>query len=406
MPQYQVRYLSPTPQGGRQLREAVIEASDQHAVAVALAVRPAEIVRLRLLDAAVPGESGGIGVRRHKRFPLRFFSQELAVLLEAGIPLYEALATLRDKDARGATHGLINDIIGSLEHGMNFAQALREHPAVFSSLFIASIEASQRTGQLAQALRSHADYLTWLESLRDKLVSALIYPLILICAGALVMLFLTMFVVPRFAQIYKDLGGDLPWMSRALLGFGQMVGHHPLAVLATLGCVVAGVFLSWRSPSLRARLTASLWRMPHVGDRLRLVELSALYRTLGMLLEAGVAVVPALQASAELMGPALRGALADATQMVNNGARLSESLEACGLTTPVSQRMMRVGEQSGELGRMLERAARFYDEDLARFSDWVGRVVSPVLMLVMGVLIGGVVVMMYLPIFQVAEQIR
>lgn len=406
MPQYQVRYLSATPQGGRQLREVVIEASDQHAVAAALAVRPADIVGLRSLDAAVPGQSGASAARRHKSFPLRFFSQELAVLLEAGIPLYEALATLRDKDANGATHGLISDLIGSLEHGMNFAQALREHPAVFSSLFIASIEASQRTGQMAQALRGHADYLTWLESLRDKLVSALIYPLILICAGTLVMLFLTMFVVPRFAQIYKDLGGDLPWMSRALLGVGQTVGQHPLVVVVVLVGVMAGVFTSWRSPALRAKLTASLWRLPYVGDRLRLVELSALYRTLGMLLEAGVAVVPALQASAELMGPALRGALADATQMVNNGARLSESLDACGLTTPVSQRMMRVGEQSGELGRMLERAARFYDEDLARFSDWVGRVVSPVLMLVMGVLIGGVVVMMYLPIFQVAEQIR
>lgn len=414
MARFAVRYLAADAAGAtRSLREAVIEAADAQAVARLLAVRPADIVKLQPLDADGSACAAGGRVARASRggrqqgvFPLRLFSQELAVLLDAGIPLFEALVTLREKESAGATVAVLSDVIAALEQGQNFAQALRGRPEAFSSLFIASIEASQRTGQIAQALRRHADYLAWLQALRDKLVGALIYPAILIAAGSLVMLFLTVFVVPRFAQIYDDLGGDLPWMSRTMLGFGQFVGGNPVLVALGVAGLMAGVVLAWRSPRVRAALAARLWTMPYVGERMRLVELSALYRTLGLLLQAGVTAVPAMQASGELVSPSLRVSLVDATRRVREGARLSDSFEATGLTTPVSLRMMRVGEHSGELGNMLERAATFYDEELARFTEWIGRVVSPALMLVMGVMIGGVVVLMYLPIFQVAEQIR
>lgn len=406
MARYAVRYLAAASGGGaRQLRDTVVDAADALGVARTLAVRPADIVKLQPLDAT-PAASGAGKSRRKVAFPLRLFSQELAVLLDAGIPLFEALVTLREKESAGPTVEVLSDVIAALEQGQNFAQALRGRPEAFSSLFIASIEASQRTGQIAQALRRHAEYLAWLAALRDKLVGALIYPAILIAAGSLVMLFLTVFVVPRFAQIYDDLGGDLPWMSRVMLGFGTFVGQNPLIVAAGVAGLIAGGVLAWRSPRVRAVLAAQLWTMPYVGERMRLVELSALYRTLGLLLQAGVTAVPAMQASGELVSPSLRVSLADATRRVREGARLSDSLEQSGLTTPVSLRMMRVGEHSGELGNMLERAATFYDEELARFTDWIGRVVSPALMLVMGVMIGGVVVLMYLPIFQVAEQIR
>jgi len=169
---------------------------------------------------------------------------------------------------------------------------------------------------------------------------------------------------------------------------------------------VMALMAAMRSPVVRKAMAAQLWQMPVVGERLRLVELATLYRTLGLLLQAGVSVVSALEASGELVGPALRLQLQGATKRVQEGARLSECLAEYQLTTPVSLRMVRVGEHTGELGPMLERAATFYDEELARFADWIGRVVSPVLMLIMGVLIGGIVVLMYLPIFQVAEQIQ
>jgi general secretion pathway protein F len=344
--------------------------------------------------------------QRATTFPRRLFCQELAVLLDAGIPLYESLMTLCEKEESTGVAQVLSTLTTALSQGKTLSQAMRLQPAAFSSLLIASIEASQRTGQTSQALRQHAAYLAWLSGLRDKLVGAAIYPAILIGASFLVITFLTVFVVPRFADIYEGMGGELPWLSGVLLSTGKAVGEHPWLVLGGIVVAVMAAVSAWQSPVVRAAVSARLWQMPVIGPRLRLIDLAALYRTLGLLLQAGVAVVPALEASVELVGPSLRGQLVQATRRVREGARLSDSLHQCALTTPVSVRMMRVGEQSGELGPMLERAATFYDEELGRFTDWVGKVVSPVLMLIMGVLIGGIVVLMYLPIFQVAEQIQ
>lgn len=410
MARYSVRYVA----GPAGLREAVVEAADAAAVAAELKVRMADIVTLRALDAAPAARTAARQAHapapaskpRKSDFPLRLFCQELSVLLESGLPLYEAIQTLTEKEESAATSAVLADVLQGLEQGQTFAHALGTHPQAFGRLFVASIEASQRTGQIPQALRQHAEYLAWLNGLRDKLVSAAIYPVILIVASLLVVSFLTIFVVPRFAQIYEDMGGELPLLSRWLLNVGQAVGGQPMVSLGVLAAVVGGAVWAWRLPATKAMVADLLWRMPRIGTRIRLMELAALYRTLGLLLQAGVTVVPALEAAGGLVNPSLRGSLQRATQSVREGQRLSDSLQAEDLTTPVSLRMIRTGEHSGELGGMLERAATFYDEELARFTEWVGKVVSPALMLIMGVMIGTIVVLMYLPIFQVAEQIQ
>ncbi len=363
-------------------------------------------LRGRMTAAAAPVASSGPRQAASKGFPLRLFCQELAVLLDAGIPLFEALHTLREKETSAVVADVLGQLTTALSQGQTLAQAMRAQPAAFTTLLVASIEASQRTGHTSQALRQHAAYLSWLGGLRDQLISAAIYPCILIGASFVVIAFLTVFVVPRFADIYEGMGGELPWLSAVLLHTGQLVGTHPWAVLLSSVALVMAALAAWRSPVVRARVAAQAWQMPMVGPRLHLIELAALYRTLGLLLQAGVAVVPAMQAAAELVSPSLRLAVHRAAAQVREGQRLSDALQQQQLGTPVSLRMMRVGEQSGELGPMLERAATFYDEELARFTEWVGKVISPALMLIMGGLIGGIVVLMYLPIFQVAEQIQ
>jgi general secretion pathway protein F len=399
------------------IAEHEVEARSMRDVAPALSqvlgrpVVPEDLLQVHPLGSAkasgqpVPS-SQPAPVRASGDFPRRLFCQELAVLLDAGIPLYESLITLREKESSASVSAVLSGLVEALSQGQTLAQAMRSQPQAFSTLLIASIEASQRTGHTPQALRQHAAYLAWVDGLRDKLVGAAIYPAILVSASLLVITFLTVFVVPRFADIYEGMGGELPWLSGLLLKAGQAVGAHPWVVMAGLVALAGMGVMAWRSPAVRGALAERLWRLPVVGDRLRLVELATLYRTLGLLLQAGVAVVAALEASSELVKPALRPALAEAARRVREGVRLSDSFQEHALTTPVSLRMMRVGEHTGELGSMLERAATFYDEELARFTDWIGRVVSPVLMLVMGVLIGGIVVLMYLPIFQVAEQIQ
>jgi len=343
---------------------------------------------------------------RRLRFPLRLFGHELAVLLDAGIPLLEAIQTLLEKEAQPGVAQVLAATAATLRQGRALSDALRQHPAAFDALFIATVEASERTGQLALALRRHADYLAWLEGLRARLVQAAVYPALLLAAGVAVLLFLLMFVVPRFAGLLDGVQADLPWASQALLATGAWAGAHPARVLATAAALLVLGAAAWQDAALRHAVAATLQRLPGIGPRVRLLQLAMLYRTTGMLLAAGVPLVPALGTAGGLLGREPRQALAAATGSVRAGGRLSDALAASGLTTPVSLRMLRVGERSGALGPMLERAAAFHDEELLRSAELAARFVNPLLMLAMGVVIGGVIVLLYLPIFQLAEQVQ
>jgi general secretion pathway protein F len=232
-----------------------------------------------------------LGARR-REFPRRLFCQELAVLLDAGIPLYESLQTLREKEDDAAVALVLGRLSLALSEGQTLAQAMRAHPEAFTTLLVASVEAAQRTGQLSVALRQHAAYLAWAQGLRDKLVGAAIYPIILIGASTLVIGFLTVFVVPRFAEIYDGMGGELPWLSALLLKVGRTLGEHPMAALMALGLAAGLGVWAFRLPATRRWMVSRLWQAPVVGPRMRLIELASLYRTLGLLLQAGVPVVP------------------------------------------------------------------------------------------------------------------
>jgi general secretion pathway protein F len=234
-----------------------------------------------------------------------------------------------------------------------------------------------------------------------------VYPVLLVAASAAVVLFLLLFVVPRFAGVLDGLGdAQLPLASSLLMSTGQWASQHTAVTLLLAALLAAAPVLAWQMPAVREAMQQASWRLPAIGPRLRLLALTRLYRTAGMLLDAGVALVPALRTAAGVMAPRLRSDLVRATDAVARGARLSAALQEHGLATPVALRMVRVGEQSGSLGPMLGEAARFHDEETQRVTDLVGRLISPLLMLVMGTVIGSIVVLLYLPIFQLAERVQ
>ena len=268
------------------------------------------------------------------------------------------------------------------------------------------MRASERTGDLPQALQRYVDYQEQMESVRKKIVSASIYPVILLAVGGLVTLFLLGYVVPRFSRIYEDLGSNLPFMSRVLMQWGQLLAANgptilvgAIAVLASLGWVLSReVTRSW--------FLARLWSIPALGERVRIYQLARFYRTLGMLLQGGTPVVTALTMSADLLQQGLRARLEAASARISEGISLSVAMEESGLTTPVAQRMLAVGERTGRMGDMTDRVAAFYDDEIARFVDWFTRLFEPLLMTVIGIVIGGIVVLMYFPIFELAGSIQ
>ncbi|AYH42347.1 type II secretion system F family protein [Azoarcus sp. DN11] len=361
----------------------------------------AEARGLSVLSLKALERSGG-----RSRFPLLLFNQQLLALLHAGIPLAEAISALVEKERWPAIRSVLQGLRDALREGRSLSSALEAAPQVFPNLYVALIRAAERTSDLERAVARYIAYQEDGERLRDKLLSAAIYPLLLVCVGGLVVLFLLGYVVPRFSHIYQNVGSNLPWMSLLLLEWGQFVERHALLLGVIMLAVLGGGALVVRSPALWATVGRYMWMMPFVGERMRVFQLARFYRTVGMLLSGGIPVVTALGMVSGLLSPSLQVSLGAAIAAIREGRSFSSTLAARGLTTPVALRMLEVGEHAGNLGEMLTRAAEFHEEDTARQVEWLTRLFGPLLMLVIGCAIGLIVVLMYIPIFLLAESIR
>jgi len=347
-----------------------------------------------------------IGLSQKMRVPLVGFSQELVALLDAGLSLVEAIETLTEKEGNASVRRALEQIRSRLFEGRTLSAALEELPQSFPPLYVATVRASERTGDIREALVRFVAYQQQIDILRKKLVSASIYPLVLCGAGALVTIFLLGYVVPRFSGIYEDLGDKLPYASTLLMKWGQALEHHGLRVLVIIAIALAGLGYLVSRPVVRRAVSDSVSRIPAVGRQLRTYQLARLYRTIGMLLRGGTPAPAAMRMSQGLLGAGLRPALADALRAVSEGQSLTKALEQHGLTTPVAARMLSVGQRSGNMGEMMERIAAFYDDELARTVDIVTRLIEPLLMAVIGLVIGFIVVLMYFPIFELAGTLQ
>ena len=334
------------------------------------------------------------------------FSNELVALLEAGLSLTESIDALTEKERDEAIRSILEGLRRRLYEGQSLSAALGEFPSCFSPLYVATVRASERSGAISEALRRFVTYQEQIDLLKKRLINASIYPAVLLGAGALVVIFLVAYVVPRFAGIYEDMGGQLPWASRLLMSWGQLIDAHGLAVLIGFLLTVAAASYGASRPGFRASVGRALARIPAIGQQLELYQLARLYRTVGMLLRGGLPVVTAFEMTRGLLAAAAQPRLAAATRAVREGQSLTDALTAMALTTPVAERMLRVGERSGNMGEMMERIAGFYDAELSRFVEVATRLIEPAMMTVIGLVIGGIVVLMYFPIFELAGSIR
>ncbi|HSI29293.1 MAG: type II secretion system F family protein [Methylophilus sp.] len=339
-------------------------------------------------------------------FNLSLFSQELLALLESGLSLIEAIEGLAEKEQHDQSRYVLTRLSTSLYEGLPLSQALALQPEVFSPLYVALIRASERTGDMAQALRRHVAYQAQVEAIRKKIISASIYPVLLIVVGGMVVLFLLGYVVPRFSTIYESGGDNLPWASRMLLRWGQLLqGHGEWVLTGAIGISVL-LWLIFSRPASKIWVMQRVWSIPSLGEALRIYQLARFYRTLGMLLQGGIPLLTALGMVQSLLPQELQQVLQRVISEVREGKQLSSSMEAHGLTTSIANRMLRVGERTGQLDEMLGRIGIFYDEDTARRVEWLSKLLEPALMVLIGLIVGLVVVLMYMPIFELAGAIE
>ncbi len=355
---------------------------------------------LRVL--AVAGDSAPAARLRPGRrqgFHLLLFTQELMALLDAGLNVVEAIETLSRKETVSANRAVLDRILVDLREGKRLSDAFAVHPAIFPKVFVAGVLAAELNGTLPQALGRFSAYELQMQLIRKKVISASLYPAILLGFGVMVTLFLLGYVVPKFSTVLSTSGREPALASRLMMEAGRFLHDWPGLVIGVAAALIGGALLVVINPRLRATALSRLARLPLLAGVARLFALARFYRTVSLLLESGIALPRALEMSRALLPPELAAALDRGIVSLRAGLPLSKALQGSALLTPIAESLMRVGERSGKLAEMLERSARFLDEELSRGIDTFARVFEPLLMGIIGIIIGVVVVLMYMPIF-------
>jgi len=396
------------PRGVETLR---IDAASQEEAAHQMASRNLRPLSIKLVEKRVwQAGIAKLSAKGQASFDLLLFSQELLALLEAGLTLTESLAALQERERRPASAAVFNALRGRLDEGQRFASALADQPDIFPPLYCGLMRAAERTASLDNSLSRYIEYRSRIDQVRRHLVQAMIYPGILCGVGLLVSLFLLGYVVPSFASVYQSSGRDIPFASRMLMEWGRFVAEHG-RLLGVVGLACGVTLIAWlRKPKARqllgARVSEQLRRLPGIGEMLQTFELARLYLALGTLLTGGLPILPALQLCDGLVTARTNLALQQAARRIREGQTASTAFEEAGLCTPVALRLMRVGERTGQLGDMLTRSARFHDGEIERFIARFTRSFEPLLMAAIGLVVGAIVVLLYMPIFDLAGSIQ
>lgn len=395
-----MRYCARVLVSGELIRDHWIEAEDPNHARLLLVEQGLEPISMRE-EGSLQRLSGRL-LMRNARFSVLMFSQELLALLQAGLSIVESVEALAEKESEARRRAVFNRLLQNLMAGKRFSAALAEQSMVFPPLYVGVVRAAEGTSDLPLALQRYIGYQKRIDAVRGKVVSASIYPAILISVGSLVSLFLIVYVVPRFAEVYQGAGRELPWLSSLLLSWGQFAAEHTSLLLLGLAAVIGLVMLGWRRLQARGGVAVLLASLPVIGDRMRLYELSRLYLTLGMLLEGGIALVRAISIVCHVVPVATAKQLQLAGRRIEAGESLSASFKDQGLTTPISLRLLMVGERTGDLGAMLSKSAHFYDEEITLWIDRFMKSFEPLLMAAIGLVVGVIVVLLYMPIFDLA----
>ncbi len=345
------------------------------------------------------------GVGRH-RLDVGLFTDELAALLDAGLGVGDTLRTLAEKEPAGPARTALEAVCRDITEGSPLSAALANQSA-FPPLLVASISASEQTGDLVSALRRYSAHREAMRLLRGKLVGAAIYPALLLGVGTLVVFFLLGVVVPRFSVLIEDSGNPhLPFASTMLLSFGKEVAARPMVFAAGFLAAVAGIAIALIRAARSGWQIAGLQEVWIIGSVVRLFRHAQFYRTSAMLVEGGVPALRALEMSSRLLAEADQRGLARARQEISEGKPIGPALAQAGIADTVALRMLEVAQRTGKLADVLARIATFQEAALGRAVDLAARLVEPALMIFIGLVIGGIVVLMYMPIFDLATSLQ
>jgi type IV pilus assembly protein PilC len=333
------------------------------------------------------------------------FSRQLATMLAAGIPLVQAFEIVGAGNEKASMQKLILDIKADVEGGTSLHEALGKHPLYFDDLFVNLVEAGEQAGALETLLDKIASYKEKTEALKKKVKKALFYPAAVLAVAVIVTVVLLIFVIPQFESLYKGFGADLPAFTQMVINLSRFVQHDGLYIAMVLGAVGwAFFYFKKRSRAMRHFLDRLVLKLPVIGPILNKSAIARYARTLSTMFAAGVPLVEALESVAGATGNIVyETAVLKMRDDVATGQRLQRSMEATGLFPNMVNQMIAVGEESGSLDEMSGKVATFYEAEVDNAVDAMSSLMEPLIMVVLGVLVGGLVIAMYLPIFKLGS---
>jgi type IV pilus assembly protein PilC len=335
------------------------------------------------------------------------FNQELLVLIKAGMPIMQVLDAILERHESGKFAEILREIREDVKGGAALSTALERHGRSFPHLYVASIRAGERTGDLPSTIRRYIQYLKRVDGIRKKIVAALFYPAILVLFAFMAITLLLLYVVPTFAQVYADSGSQLPLLTRMLIEFTSVLKRFaPLVVLLAIGAAAA--YRTWVGTE-SGRYTVDRFKLtvPLGGDVFTKYSVAGFSRTLATVLGSGIPIIESLRMSiGTLNNKYMEKRLFEAVRFIEEGGRLSTALERVHIMPPLALRMLGVGETTGSLEDMLVDISDYLEDELEERMRLLTTAIEPAIMLIMGVVIGVIIIAMYLPVFKIGSTIN
>jgi type IV pilus assembly protein PilC len=335
---------------------------------------------------------------------LVLFSRQLSTLVSAGVPLVQGLTILEDQVESKLFKGIVHAIKDDIEAGQSITDALRKHPNAFEELYVSMIRAGEVGGILDVILERLSAYLESAENLKGKVKGAMMYPLVVSIIATCVTLFLLMGVIPTFSSIFAGFGAELPFITQVLINFSNLLRKFwYLIVMAPVGGLFA--LKQYRKTELGQRnIDSWLLRVPVFGVLLKKVAVAKFTRTLGTLIKSGVPILQALETVAKTSGnKIIEIAIMTARESVKEGERIAVQLRKANVFPPMVVQMVAIGEETGNLDTMLAKIADFYDQEVDIAVKALTSMIEPIIIVVMGLVIGFIVIAMFLPMFELGS---
>jgi type IV pilus assembly protein PilC len=392
-------YTARETASGREIRNTVEALSEQAAIA-ALLNRNLLVVEIKEKMAKRGQTKGG-----HVQLAdLVVFTRQLATMIDAGIAIVQSLQALADQTPNKVMRDTIKDICSRVEAGESFSEALTRHPKAFNRLYVSMVGAGEKGGLLAEILARLATYLENTERLRKKVKTALMYPTVVTIVAIGITIFLLVRVIPTFKEVYSGFGAKLPAPTEFMIGISEIVRHYLLYLIVLAGAGIWGWLYFIKTKQGREFWDTQRIRLPVFGPIAHKICLARFTRTLASLVRSGVPILEVLQIVSQtvgnvLMEKAVKGAAAD----IERGDGISAALGKYPVFPSMIIRMLSAGEQTGNIDNMLERVADFLDEEIETTLGGLMSLIEPLLIVFLGVVIGGMVICMFLPIFNLAN---